>query len=65
MGSHGILSIIAVLLAIATMAVLVATSRVKNGWMAWFVVPVIAFMWYWVLVCLFVGYYMWRINGVR
>jgi len=33
--------------------------------MAWLAVPVAAFVWYWVLVCLYMGYYFLRINDVR
>lgn len=65
MGAHGVFCVIAALLGIGTMGMLVATARVKNGWMAWLAVPVVAFVWYWVLVCVYVGYYMWQINDVR
>lgn len=65
MGSHDVFRILAVLLGIATMAILVATARIKNGWMAWLAVPVVAFVWYWALVCLYIGYYMWQIKDVR
>jgi hypothetical protein len=65
MGAQGVFSVLAILLAIATIAVLVITKRVRNGWLVWFAVPVVAFLWYWVIVCLYMGYYMWRINDVR
>jgi hypothetical protein len=65
MGSHDVFRVLAVILAIATMAILIATKRVKNGWMCWVAIPVVAWLWYWVLVCLFMAYYMWRANGVR
>jgi len=65
MGAHDVFSILAVLLAVATIAILIATKRVKNGWIVWLAVPVVAFLWYWVLVCIYMGYYFWRINDVR
>jgi hypothetical protein len=65
MGAHDVFSVLALILAIATMAILIATKRVRNGWMAWLAVPAIAFLWYWVLVCLYMGYYFLRINNVR
>jgi hypothetical protein len=65
MGAHDVFGVLAIILAIATIAILIATKRVRNGWMAWLAVPVIAFLCYWVLVCLYMGYYFIRINDVR
>lgn len=47
----------------ATVAILIATKRVKNGWLPWAAVPVVAVVWYLALVALFVAYYMWNIRG--
>jgi hypothetical protein len=60
MGAHDVFAVLAILLAIATVAILVVRRRVKNGWMVWFAVPVVAVLWYGVLVCVYTGYYFWR-----
>jgi hypothetical protein len=65
MGAHDIFVVLSAIMALATIAILIGMQRLKNGWMAWLAVPVVAFLWYWVLVCVFMGYYMWRTNGVR
>lgn len=33
--------------------------------MVWLTVPVVAFLWYWELVCVYMAYYVWQINDVR
>ncbi len=65
MRAHEVFCVLAVLLGIGTMAIFVATARVRNGWMAWLAIPIVAFVWYWVLVCLYIGYYLLRVSGVR
>lgn len=65
MGAHGVFCLVAIVLAIATIAILIATKRVRNGWMPWLAIPIVAFLWYCLLVGFLVGYYMWRIGGVR
>jgi hypothetical protein len=65
MGAYDVFSVVAIILAIATMAILIATKRVTNGWMVWLAVPLLAFLYYWLLVCLYMGYYFLRINNVR
>jgi hypothetical protein len=65
MSAYEIFRILAVILAIATMAILIATRRVKGGWMRWFAIPVVTFLWYWILACLCVAYYTWRVSSVR
>lgn len=65
MGAHDLFRILALLFALFTAAILIATGRVKNGWMIWLAVPVLSFAWYWVLVCFYMGYYMWHIRGVQ
>lgn len=65
MGAHDVFRILAVILAIATVGIPVATKWIKNGWLPWLAVPVIAFLWYWILVGLFIVYYVWRSSGIR
>ena len=65
MGAHDVFFVLAFLFAVATMATLIATKRIKNSWIVWLTVPVVAFLWYWVLVFVYMGYYFWRINDVR
>lgn len=65
MGAHDVFRVVAIILAIATTVILVTTKRIKSRWIPWLAVPVLAFVWYWVLVCLYVGYYMLQIDGVR
>jgi hypothetical protein len=65
MGAHEIFTILAVFLGIATVAILIVTKRVKNIWYVWLSVPVVAFVWYWLIVCLYMGSYFLRINNVR
>ena len=64
MGARDISLILAVILTICTMALLVVTKRIRNGLMCWMAIPVVMFLWYCVLVCLWMAYYMWRVNGV-
>jgi hypothetical protein len=65
MGARGVFRILAVSLAVATIAVLIATKRLKSGWLPWLSIPFLAFLWYWVLVGIFLVFYMSRIRGVR
>ncbi len=44
MGAHDVFRILAVILAIATVAIPIATKRISNGWLSWLAVPVIAFI---------------------
>lgn len=65
MGAHDVFRILAVILAIATVGIAVLTGRVRNGWLPWLAIPILAFVWYWAIVCLYMGYYMWQSRGVR
>lgn len=65
MGADDVFRILAVVLAVLSMAVLIVTRRMEYGWKFWLALPVAAVIWYWVLVCIWMGYYMWNINGVR
>lgn len=65
MGAHDLFRVFAILLAFATVGILIATGRVKNGWMIWLAIPALAFLWYWAVVYLYTGYYMLRVSGVR
>lgn len=65
MGALYIFVVLALLLAIATTAILIAAKRIRNGWIPWLATPIVAFLWYWVLVCFYMGYYMWQVSGVR
>lgn len=65
MGAHDVFRILAVLFAFGTTALLVATKTVRNGWLPWLAIPVVAFIWYWLLVSLYLTYYAWRVGGVR
>lgn len=65
MGAHDVFTVLAIVLAIATVAIVIATKKFKNAWFVWLAVPVVAFVWYWVIVCLYMGYYFLRINNVR
>ncbi len=65
MGAEDVFRILAVVLAVLSMTILIVSKRVKYGWKFWLAIPIAAFIWYWVLVCILMAYYMWNVSGVK
>lgn len=56
---------LAIIFAVVTVAVLVAFKRIRNPWLTLLAIPLLAVLWYGVMLCFWMGYYMYNIRGVR